>query len=89
MISFSDDSNIHELDEINSRATEIIKSGPASKEKSFALTYSFTSREIALLAKFLRSNQDKLPNGLESFYKSLEDTVYNNLTLDEAGIFYS
>lgn len=60
-----------------------------NKVEHFKLSYNFTSREIATLAKFLRENQDKLPVGLENFYKSLEDSVYNSLSLEEARIFYS
>lgn len=57
--------------------------------KDFKLTYNFTSREIAILGKYLRENFDKLPEGLENFYKSLEDSIYNKLSLEEAKIFYS
>lgn len=59
------------------------------KPETFKLTYNFSSREIALLAKFLRNNQDKIPEGLENFCKSLEDSVYNSLSLEEARLFYS
>lgn len=58
-------------------------------EKDFSLTYNFTSQEISILAKFMRQNQDKLPRGLESFYKSLEDSVYNCLSIEEVKKFYS
>lgn len=67
----------------------MIQSLDKNKIELFKLTYNFTSGEIARLAKFLRENQDKLPEGLENFYKSLEDCVYNSLSLDEARIFYS
>ena len=62
---------------------------PVQKPESFKLSYNFTSREIAILAKFFRDHQDNLPEGLESFTKSLEDSVYNSLSLEEARIFYS
>ena len=64
---------------------------PSSKSKpeNFKLTYNFTSREIAILAKFFRDCQDKLPEGLETFSKSLEDSIYNTLSLEEARLFYS
>ena len=55
----------------------------------FKLTYNFNSDEIALLAKFLRDNQERMPKGLEKFYKALEDCVYNSLSLEEARLFYS
>lgn len=55
----------------------------------FRLSYNFTAEEIALLARFLRDNMENLPEGLEKFYKSLEDSVYNSLSLEEARIFYS
>lgn len=59
------------------------------RKNQLKLSYDFTSDEIALLARFLRDNQEKLPKGLEAFYKSLEDSVYNTLSLEEAQKFYS
>ena len=58
-------------------------------EKKFTLSYNFTSKEVAGLANFLRDNQEALPEGLEYFYKSLEDAVYKSLSLDEVKKFYS
>ena len=58
-------------------------------EKKFTLSYNFTSNEVAALAKFLRDNQESLPEGLEYFYKALEDSVYKSLSLDEVKKFYS
>lgn len=60
-----------------------------NEKKSPELTYNFTSEEISLLAKFMRSNQDSIPNGLEHFYKELEDSIYNSLSLEEAKKLYS
>lgn len=60
-----------------------------NKNELFKLTYDFSSNEIAVLAKFLRNNQSSLPKGLEKFYKALEDSVYNSLSLDEVKNFYS
>lgn len=56
---------------------------------NFSLDYKFSSREIALLAKFLRNNQDSIPEGLQQFYKSVEEAIYNKLTLEEATRFFS
>ena len=53
------------------------------------LDYSFSKKEVFLLAKFLRQKQEELPEGLETFYKSLEDTIYNSLSLEEVKRFYS
>ncbi|MBP5602828.1 MAG: hypothetical protein J6X78_08890 [Treponema sp.] len=58
-------------------------------EKKFSLSYNFTSQEVAVLAKFLRDNEEKMPAGLELFYKALEDSVYKSLSLDEVKKFYS
>ena len=57
-------------------------------EKEFKLNYDFTSKEIGLLAKFMRENQDKIPDGLESFAKAIEDSVYNVLSLEEIRWFF-
>ena len=53
------------------------------------LDYSFSKKELFLLAKFLRQKQEELPEGLEIFYKTLEDTIYNTLSLEEVRKFYS
>ena len=53
------------------------------------LEYKIKKKELFLLAKFLRQNEEKLPNGLESFYHVLEDSIYNTLSLDEVKRFYS
>ena len=63
--------------------------GDLEGKNDFKLTYNFTSKEISVLAKFLRDNQADLPKGLENFYKSLEDAVYNSLSLEEVRNFYS
>lgn len=53
------------------------------------LDYSFSKKELYLLAKYLRTKQEELPEGLENFYKSLEDSIYNFMSLDEVKRFYS
>ena len=58
-------------------------------QKQFTLSYNFTSKEVAVLAKFLRDHEETMPEGLEIFYKALEDSVYNSLSLDEVKKFYS
>ena len=55
----------------------------------FKLTYNFNSKEIAVLAKYLRDHQAELPEGIEQFYKALETSVYNCLSLEEVRNFYS
>lgn len=54
----------------------------------FILTYNFTFNEVALLAKFFRKNQDKFPDGLESFDRTIQNTIYNELSLDQIRDFY-
>ena len=53
------------------------------------LDYSFSKKELFLLAKYLRTQQEELPEGLELFYKTLEDSIYNCLSLEEVKRFYS
>lgn len=53
------------------------------------LDYSFSKKELYLLAKFLRLKQEELPQGLENFYKALEDSIYNVMSLEEVKRFYS
>ena len=53
------------------------------------LDYSFSKKELFLLAKYLRTKQEELPEGLDLFYKSLEDSIYNCLSLEEVKRFYS
>ena len=53
------------------------------------LDYSFSKKELFLLAKYLRTKQEELPEGLELYYKTLEDSIYNCLSLEEVKRFYS
>ena len=53
------------------------------------LDYSFSKNELFLLAKYLRTKQEELPEGLELFYKTLEDSIYNCMSLEEVKRFYS
>ena len=53
------------------------------------LDYSFTRNELFQLAKYLRKKQEELPDGLELFYKTLEDSIYNCMSLQEVQRFYS
>ena len=67
----------------------MISSDKQDEKNLFSLNYSFTSKEIAILAKYFRENQTNLPEGLEHFYKALEDSVYKSLSLEEFRNFYS
>ena len=58
-------------------------------EDDSVLDYSFSKKELFLMAKFLRQKQEEIPSGLESFCRSLEDSIYNNMSLDEVKKFYS
>ena len=53
------------------------------------LDYSFSKKEVFVLAKFLRQKQEELPEGLEMLYKTLEDSIYNCMSLEEVKRFYS
>ncbi len=53
------------------------------------LDYSFSKNELFQLAKYLRTKQEELPEGLELFYKTLEDSIYNCMSLEEVKRFYS
>ncbi|WP_147614709.1 hypothetical protein [Treponema pectinovorum] len=55
-------------------------------ESSF--NYNFSENETALLAKFLRKNQNQLPEGLEAFARKLELFIYSNMSIDEVEKFY-
>ena len=54
-----------------------------------SLSYEFSPEEVKLLAKFLRSNQDKLPDGLFKFYTTIEKKIYSGLSMREVAEFYS
>lgn len=60
-----------------------------TEENQVKLTYSFSAKEIGLLAKFLREKETEIPHGLENFAKSIENSLYDSLTLDEVKRFYS
>ena len=53
------------------------------------LDYSFSKKELFLLAKFLRDKQEEVPAGLDTFCRTLEDSIYNSLSLEEVKRFYS
>ena len=53
------------------------------------LDYSFSKKEVFVLAKYLRTKRAELPEGLELFYKTLEDSIYNCMSLEEVKRFYS
>ncbi len=57
--------------------------------ENLKLSYTFSSKEIALLAKYFRNHQEDIPNGLENFSKALEESIYNSLSLDEVRKFFS
>ncbi len=60
-----------------------------SPDNQIIVTYSFSKKETGLLAKFLRAKETELPRGLENFSKTIENAVYDNMTLDEVKKFYS
>ena len=51
--------------------------------------YDFKPRETALIARFLRSHAAEVPDGLSDFVQTVEKTVYNSMSLEEAERFYS
>jgi hypothetical protein len=53
------------------------------------LSYNFNERELRMLAKVLRKNQDKIPDDLRYFASTVEKAVYNAMTIDEVEKFYS
>lgn len=57
--------------------------------KNLSLTYSFTPREVSTLARLFRKYQDKIPEELIDFSLAIEKEIYNNLSIEEAQIFYS
>ena len=60
-----------------------------TENDSEKFSYSFTPRELGLLARFLREKETELPRGLEQFSKAVENALYDTLTLDEVKRFYS
>jgi len=54
-------------------------------EKEF--TYSFSSHETELMAKFLRNSI--IPNGLEKFRDTVIAVMYSSMTIDEAENFFN
>lgn len=52
-------------------------------------TYDFTSDEVKLLTLFMRAHEEELPVGLEDFFSSIENYIYNSMTIDEAEKFFN
>ncbi|MBQ9206607.1 MAG: hypothetical protein IJ158_07830 [Treponema sp.] len=59
------------------------------ESNSISLDYHFTENEIKLLARFFRTNQEQLPDGLLDFSTKIERAIYNSMSIDEAQAFYS
>jgi len=60
-----------------------------SKEKQLSLEYSFSPREIIILARFFRQKQTEIPEGLTDFMTAVEKTIYSSMSIQEAERFYS
>lgn len=58
-------------------------------EPPVCLDYHFNERELRVLARFLRKNQEKIPDELLDFSTSVEKVMYNSMTIDEAEAFFS
>lgn len=57
--------------------------------KRLSLNYSFSPKELVTLARIFRTHQDKIPEELIDFSLAIEREIYNNLSIEEAQIFYS
>lgn len=51
--------------------------------------YDFTSDEVKKLVLFFRKYEEDLPSSLEDFFSSLEASIYNYMTIEEAEIFFN
>ena len=58
-------------------------------EKTSFFEYRFTERETKSLARFLRKNQEQIPDELLDFSAGVERVMYNSMSIDEAEAFYS
>lgn len=59
------------------------------KENPVFFDYHFTEREVRVLARFLRKNQEQIPDELLDFSARVERVMYNSMSIDEAEAFYS
>ena len=60
-----------------------------SADTNYFFEYSFTEREVRALARFLRKNQEQIPDVLLDFSARVERVMYNSMSIDEAEAFYS
>lgn len=61
----------------------------SSGKNPLSLDYHFSEAEVKLLARFLRENQERIPDGLLNFSMRVERAIYNSMSIDEAESFYS
>lgn len=61
----------------------------AVSSAGFSLDYHFTEREVRILAKLFRNNQERIPDGLLDFAEKIEKTIYDSMSITEAEYFYS
>ncbi len=54
-----------------------------------SFSYHFSPEEITALALFLRRRQHEIPEGLEEFAAAVERVIYDSMSIEEAGQFYS
>ena len=58
-------------------------------ESDLSLSYNFSPEEVKLMAKFLRKNQESLPDGLYKFLSAVDRAIYDSLPMKEVANFYS
>lgn len=62
---------------------------PNTPHPQLELEYTFSPREIRILARYFREHQNTIPTELEAFAQALESCVYNTMSIQEAELFYS
>ena len=61
----------------------------AYNHSDLKLEYQFNSEELCFMAHLLRKYEEGLPEALNNFKNTVEKTVYDNMSLNEALTFYS
>ena len=62
---------------------------PTPENNTLSFSYHFSPRETSHLAHFLRKHQAELPDALLDFLKTVENVIYNSMSITEAEKFYS
>lgn len=68
---------------------DIVQSESVTNNLKDGVDYHFTEEELKAIAKFIRQNQDYVPDELSDFRGFVEEKIYSSLSIQEVKRLYS